>query len=90
MHSVSRYKFPDTLSLRKIRDLSSGGGGAGCVNLSELLIGTTNDIVSRCVLGDKFNTKADGRVVRLVRKVMVNLARSVWGIISLRLVGLIR
>ncbi|KAF7838247.1 cytochrome P450 71A1-like [Senna tora] len=60
--------------LRKIRDLSSGGGAGGCVNLSELLIGTTNDIVSRCVLGDKFNTKADGRLVGLVRKVMVNLA----------------
>ncbi|XP_028765147.1 cytochrome P450 71A1-like [Neltuma alba] len=55
----------------KIRDLCSSG--ADSVNLSELLIATSNDIVCKCVLGDKFNTDANTRIGELARKVMINL-----------------
>ncbi|KAF7838250.1 cytochrome P450 71A1-like [Senna tora] len=54
--------------VKKIRDLSLG---SECVNLSELLIATSNGVVSKCVLGDKFNR--DGRFVKLTRKVMIKL-----------------
>ncbi|KAF7838254.1 Cytochrome P450 [Senna tora] len=55
--------------VNKIRDMISLG--SKCVNLSELLIATSNDIVSKCVLGDKFNR--DGRLPKLTRKVMIKL-----------------
>ncbi|KAK4264426.1 hypothetical protein QN277_025605 [Acacia crassicarpa] len=57
--------------VKKIRDLCLSG--AGSVNLSELLIAKSNDLVCECVLGDKFNTEGNIRIGELARKVMVNL-----------------
>ncbi|XP_054807705.1 phenylacetaldehyde oxime monooxygenase CYP71AN24-like isoform X2 [Prosopis cineraria] len=57
--------------VNKIRDMHSSG--ADSVNLSELLIATSNDIVCKCVLGDKYNTLANTRIGELARKVMINL-----------------
>ncbi|KAF7838256.1 cytochrome P450 71A1-like [Senna tora] len=53
--------------VKKIRD------EAECVNLSELLITTSNDIVCKCVFGGKFNTEGNRRMGELARKVMINI-----------------
>ncbi|KAI4338262.1 hypothetical protein L6164_016604 [Bauhinia variegata] len=39
-----------------------------------MLIATTNNVICRCVLGDKYNTKDDSRFGELARKVMVHIA----------------
>ncbi|KAI4338264.1 hypothetical protein L6164_016606 [Bauhinia variegata] len=39
-----------------------------------MLIATTNNVICRCVLGDKYNTKDDCRFGELARKVMVHIA----------------
>ncbi|XP_054807514.1 phenylacetaldehyde oxime monooxygenase CYP71AN24-like [Prosopis cineraria] len=57
--------------VNKIRGMCLSG--ADSVNLSELLIATSNNIVCKCVLGDKFNTEANTRIGGLARKVMINL-----------------
>ncbi|KAI9072601.1 hypothetical protein K1719_045437 [Acacia pycnantha] len=57
--------------VNKIRDLCSSG--VGSVDLTELLIVTSNDIVCKCVLGDKFNTTGNSRIGELARKVMINI-----------------
>ncbi|KAI9108860.1 hypothetical protein K1719_020165 [Acacia pycnantha] len=57
--------------VNNIRDLCLSGSGS--VNLSDLLIATSNDIVCKCVLGDKLNTEENMRIGELARKVMLNL-----------------
>ncbi|XP_028765155.1 cytochrome P450 71A1-like [Neltuma alba] len=57
--------------VNKIRALCSTG--AGSVNLTDLLIASSNNIVSKCALGDQFNTEANTRIGELARKVMINL-----------------
>jgi cytochrome P450 len=51
------------------------------VNLSEMLIATSNNIVSRCILGQKFEEGEDGksRFGHLSRKVMVLLGAFCFG-----------
>ncbi|KAI4338259.1 hypothetical protein L6164_016601 [Bauhinia variegata] len=39
-----------------------------------MLIATKNNVICRCVLGDKYNSKDGSRFVELARKVMVHIA----------------
>ncbi|KAE8124352.1 hypothetical protein FH972_019250 [Carpinus fangiana] len=48
--------------INKIRDMCRKGAS---VNLSEMLIATTNNIVSRCILGRKFEEEEDGFIPSL-------------------------
>ncbi|KAK4264421.1 hypothetical protein QN277_025600 [Acacia crassicarpa] len=57
--------------VKKISELC--WSGTGSVNMSELLIATSNDIVCKCVLGNKFNARENTRIGELARKVMINL-----------------
>ncbi|KAL1363830.1 phenylacetaldehyde oxime monooxygenase CYP71AN24-like [Arachis hypogaea] len=53
-----------------------GSNKESCVNLSELIIATSNNIVSRCVLGQKYDNNPDGSgsFGELGRKMMRELA----------------
>ena len=57
--------------LKKIRE--SCGKGVASFNLSEMLMATSNDIVSRCVLGQKFEGGGQSTFGNLLRRVMVHL-----------------
>ncbi|XP_020213693.2 cytochrome P450 71A1 [Cajanus cajan] len=61
------------LMLDGIREACAGK--SSCVNLTEMLIETSNNIMSRCVLGRKYDT-SDGRISfgELGRKMMKHLA----------------
>ena len=67
--------------VNKIREAcmsSSGTSSNGCcVNLSEMILATTNNIISRCIFGKKYDVGEDGnnncRFGELVRKVMIQL-----------------
>jgi len=58
----------------KIRGLSETTGRGG-VNLSEVVIRTSNDIVCRCALGGKYNGEGGGerKIGEVARKVMIHL-----------------
>ncbi|XP_059443423.1 cytochrome P450 71A1-like [Corylus avellana] len=64
--------------INKISDSCHNGAS---VNLSEMLIATSNNIVSRCVLGQKFEEEEDGksRFGHLSRRVMVLLGAFCFG-----------
>ena len=61
--------------LGAIREACSASKGPSCVNLSEILIETSNDIMSRCVLGRKYDN-SDGGISfgELGRRMMKHLA----------------
>jgi cytochrome P450 len=64
--------------INKIRDMCRKGAS---VNLSEMLIATTNNIISRCILGQKFEEEEDGtsRFGHLSRRVMLLLGLFCFG-----------
>jgi hypothetical protein len=66
--------------INKIRDMCRKGAS---VNLSEMLIATTNNIVSRCILGQKFGEEEEedgtSRFGRLSRRVMLLLGLFCFG-----------
>ncbi|KAM4115362.1 hypothetical protein ACJW30_04G143700 [Castanea mollissima] len=63
--------------INKVRDLCPK---EVTINLSELLIENTNNIVTRCVFGKKFEEgDGKGRSAELPRKVMMLLAAFFWG-----------
>ncbi|KAK7353965.1 hypothetical protein VNO80_19421 [Phaseolus coccineus] len=61
--------------LGAIREACSASKGSSCVNLSEILIQTSNNIISRCVLGRKYDNPEGGiSFGELGRKMMKHLA----------------
>ncbi|KAL2346965.1 hypothetical protein Fmac_000965 [Flemingia macrophylla] len=62
------------LMLDGIREACAGK--SSCINLTEMLIETSNNIMSRCVLGRKYDTADDTRISfgELGRKMMKHLA----------------
>jgi cytochrome P450 len=65
--------------INKIRDMCRKGAS---VNLSEMLIATTNNIISRCILGQKFEEEEEdgtSRFGRLSRRVMLLLGLFCFG-----------
>ncbi|KAK7261024.1 hypothetical protein RIF29_27327 [Crotalaria pallida] len=57
--------------VKKLREVSMSD--ACSVNLSEMFMSTTNNIVCKCALGRKFSTGDDNKVKELARKVMIQL-----------------
>ncbi|KAL2321746.1 hypothetical protein Fmac_026125 [Flemingia macrophylla] len=55
----------------KLREASSSDA---CVNLSDMLISTTNNIVCKCTLGKKYTEDGYNRVKELARDVMIYVA----------------
>jgi hypothetical protein len=65
--------------INKIRDMCRKGAS---VNLSEMLIATTNNIISTCILGQKFEEEEENgtsRFGRLSRRVMLLLGLFCFG-----------
>jgi hypothetical protein len=66
--------------INKIRDMCRKGAS---INLSKMLIATTNNIVSRCILGQKFGEEEEedgtSRFGRLSRRVMLLLGLFCFG-----------
>ncbi|CAJ1943742.1 unnamed protein product [Sphenostylis stenocarpa] len=58
--------------VNKLREASSNG--ASYVNLSEMIMSTSNNIVCKCALGRKFEGDDDNRVKVLARETMIHLA----------------
>lgn len=59
--------------VNKLREASCSSGACH-VNLSEMLVSTSNSIVCKCSLGLKFPGDSDSRVKALARDVMIHLA----------------
>ncbi|KAI4343690.1 hypothetical protein L6164_011009 [Bauhinia variegata] len=70
-HSIREEEVADMVN--NIREACASNDGCS-VNLSDMLIATSNNIVCRCVIGDKYNTKDNSRFGELARKVMIHIA----------------
>ncbi|CAJ1943744.1 unnamed protein product [Sphenostylis stenocarpa] len=57
--------------VNKLREASSSG--ASCVNLTEMIMSTSNNIVCKCAFGRKFGEDGDKRVKELARETMIHL-----------------
>ncbi|KAK7322362.1 hypothetical protein VNO77_25741 [Canavalia gladiata] len=73
VHSFNLIRGEEAAEMvNKIREASLSGAS---VNLSELLTETTNNIICKCVFGQKNQTKDSyNRVKELARKIMIQLA----------------
>ena len=63
--------------MKKIRESCRKGGAS--VNLSEMLMATSNNIISRCLLGQKFEEGGKSTFGNLSRRVMAHLGAFCFG-----------
>lgn len=62
-----------------VKKLSEASLNDACVNLSEILMLTSNNVVCKCAFGRKYDESSDGKVKELARKVMIYLSAFVVG-----------
>ena len=74
MKSVQSYHFVREEEVEElVNKLREASLNDACVNLSEMIISTSNDIVCKCTLGRKYEGDNEGNVKELARKVMIYL-----------------
>lgn len=74
MKSVQSYHFVREEEVEElVNKLREASLNDACVNLSEMIISTSNNIVCKCTLGRKYEGDNEGNVKKLARKVMIYL-----------------